>query len=113
MTPARLNAPQGAKVIADIAHKRNAADLIRIVIDWEGDTLFGQGNAAAIPIVYIYAAKYFPNINRTSYIEIPLDIEEAFNQSNFSNAVANDIVDYIIEQFEQKAYESQSMKGFN
>lgn len=113
MTPARLNAPQGAKAIADIAHQRNAADLLSVVIDWEGDELFGDGSPGAKPIVYIYAAKYFQNINRTAYIEIPLDMEEAFSQSNFSNLVAEELVQYIIEEFERKQYESQTMKGAN
>jgi hypothetical protein len=113
MTPARINAPQGARAIADVAMQRNAADLLRVVIDWEGEQLFGSDNPAAMPIVYIYAAKYFPNIDRTAYIEIPLDMEDAFSQSNFTSGLAQDIVDYIIEQFEQKAHESYSMKGNN
>lgn len=113
MTPARLSAPQGVRAIADIAYEVNAADYMVIAIDWDGTHLFGAGNEAAKPIIYIYAAKHFQNINRTAYIEIPLDIEEAFGQSNFSNLVATEIVQHIVEQFEIKAYESTHMKEMN
>lgn len=114
MTPARLNAPQGARAIADLAHNREVADYMIVVIDWDGSHLWEKEmQAVATPIMYIYAAKYFHNIGRAAYIEMPIDLEEAFGQSNFTSEVAEEIVQHIHEEFEKKAYESTHMKGTN
>lgn len=112
MTPARLNAPQGAKAIADLAHESGVVDYLSIVIDWDGSHFMGEQSFNK-PIIYIYAAKYFQNINRTAYIEIPLDMEEAFSQSNFNSVVAAELVQHIAEEFEKKLSESYHMKGIN
>lgn len=113
LTPARLNAPQGAKAIADLAYKYNVADYMMIAIDWDGTHFKWDKNFTPKPILYIYATKYFQNINRNAYIELPIDIEEAFGESNFTNTVAVELLQHIAEQFDIKAYESTNMNGAN
>lgn len=119
MTPARINAPQGAKVLADMLHDSGLVDMALVTLDWEGDFFWDTENNGPMPkelrkpVMFIYAAKYYQQVDKVAYIEMPIDVEDAFAQSNFSNDVALEIIDHIRLEFEQKLYESYHMKGAN
>lgn len=117
-TPARVNAPQGAKVLADMLHASGVCDRAILMIDWDGDSLWDTQSKGPMPkeikkpIFVVYADKYFSEVNRYAYIEIPIDIEDAFGQDNFSNTVAAELVDHIRKEFEYKYYQSDFVKEY-
>lgn len=71
MTPARLNAPQGARALADIMARENYADLCTISVDWVGDGF--------TPVLSVYTVKFLPEIAPENLQHFwPIDMEDAF-----------------------------------
>jgi len=74
MTPARINAPQGAKALADIMAEENYADMATISVDWEGDGL--------TPVLSILTVKFFPEYAPENLQHFwPIDMEDAFGSA--------------------------------
>lgn len=111
MTPARLNAPQGGRVIVDILAEEDFADACAIVIDWDGDIMWNTDTQGPMPqdlkkpVLYLFAHRYFPEIDRRAEIEIALDLDEAFGKDNFDNDVAHAIVNHLEDEFNKKRHE--------
>lgn len=98
-TAARLNAPQGAQVIADVLYDLDFCDDVLLTLDWER-------NALAIS-----AVKFYPDISRRADIDFVVDMEDAFKQDNFSREVAMGIVDHLLDEFHKKDDEAKQMVG--
>lgn len=78
MTPARLNAPQGARALADIMAEETYADLATISVDWEGDGL--------TPVLSILTVKFFPEYAPENLQHFwPIDMEDAFGADEKMN----------------------------
>jgi hypothetical protein len=98
-TAARLNAPQGAKVLADVLYDLDFCDDILLTLDWDKSVLA------------ISAGKAYPSIRRRADIEVILDMEEAFQQDNFSLATVTETIAYLRSEFEKKNDEAKAMEG--
>jgi hypothetical protein len=98
-TAARLNAPQGAQVLADVMHDLDFCDDVLLTLDWEK-------NALAVSAVKIY-----PDIRRRADIDFVVDMEDAFHQDNFSREIAMGIIDHLIDEFHKKDEEAKQMVG--
>ena len=71
MTQARLNAPQGAKALADIMANEDYADMCTISVDWEGDGM--------TPVLSLLTVKFFPEYAPENLQHFwPIDMEDAF-----------------------------------
>jgi len=78
MTPARLNAPQGARALADIMANEDYADLCTISVDWEGDGL--------TPVLSLLTVKFFPEYAPENLQHFwPIDMEDAFGSGGKAN----------------------------
>ncbi len=94
MTLARRNAPQGARVIADIFADESFIDIAIIKISWQGDGF--------TPALIIDTVKFFIEYGgRRLEHHWVLDLEDAFGYGNFSHEVAASIVDQIKLEFER------------
>lgn len=96
-TPARLNAPQGAKALADLMAEKDFADLCVITIDWEG------GIDGHTPVLMVFTVKWFIEYGgqRLEH-EWPIDLDEAFNKDNMDNGILRLMVQQLEEHFNQK-----------
>lgn len=95
-TPARLNAPQGAKALADLLADETFADLCDILIDWQGDGF--------TPALVINTFKWFPQYEgRRLQSQWILSLDDAFGIDNFDNALARQIVFSLREEFMEKS----------
>ena len=93
-TPARLNAPQGAKALADLLADKDFADLCVINIDWEGDGF--------TPVLNIVTVKWFVEYGgRRLEHNWPIDLEDAFGQDNMDNGILRSIVSQLEEHFHE------------
>ena len=99
LTPARMNAPQGARVLADVIHDLDFADYCLLVLDWEKNVLA------------VVATKRYPDIRRRADIDFIVDMDDAFTKDNFGLEVAKNIVDHLREEFEKKDAEAKAMEG--
>jgi hypothetical protein len=71
MTPARINAPQAAKALADLMSPEEYADIATLNLDWEGDGF--------TPVLSIHLVKWLPEIAPENLqIFWPIDMEDAF-----------------------------------
>lgn len=88
-TPARLNAPQGAKQLADIMAEIDTIDMGKIVLDWKGD--------GHTPVMTITAAKTYPGwAGKWLYLDPwHIDIDDAFNQDNMDNGILRQIAEEV------------------
>lgn len=78
MTPARLNAPQGAKALADIMANEDYADMATINVDWQGD--------GVTPVLSILTVKFFPEYAPENLQHFwPIDMEDAFGSGGKAN----------------------------
>ena len=78
MTPARLNAPQGARALADIMAEEDYADLATISVDWKGDGI--------TPVLSILTVKFFPEYAPENLQHFwPIDMEDAFGSDEKMN----------------------------
>jgi len=94
-TPARLNAPQGAKALADLLADKDFADLCVLNIDWDGDGF--------TPVLMVVAVKWFIEYGgQRLEMEWPIDIDEAFGRDNMNNGILRDIVLHMEEEFHAK-----------
>jgi hypothetical protein len=93
-TPARLNAPQGAKALADLLSEETFADLCTIDIDWEGD---GFTSAMVIRVV-----GWYPDWPGDALVMPPwiIDMEDAFDRDNMDNGILRLMVHQMKELFE-------------
>jgi hypothetical protein len=98
-TAARLNAPQGAQVIADVLYDQDFADDVLLTLDWERNALA------------INAVKGYPDIRRRADIEFVVDMNDAFQKDNFGRETAMAIVDHLVEEFHKKDDEAKQMVG--
>ena len=95
-TPARMNAPQGAKVIADLLADHDFADMSILTIDWEGDGF--------TPALIIDTVKWFPQFKgkRLEHHWV-VSLEDAFGVDNFDNELARQMVNELHIEFERMA----------
>ena len=93
-TPARLNAPQGAKALADLMAEEEFADLCVIELDWVGDGIK--------PVMVIYVAGWFRDWPGESLTLEPwvIDLQDAFGKDNMDGSVLRLIVYEIKAVFE-------------
>jgi hypothetical protein len=93
-TPARINAPQGAKALMDLLVEEDFADLCVIELDWVGD--------GVKPVMVIYLAGWFKDWPGESLTLEPwvIDLEDAFGRDNMDNGVLRLIVHSLRELFE-------------
>jgi hypothetical protein len=93
-TPARLNAPQGAKALADLLAEEDFADACVIELDWEGDGF--------TPAMIIYLAGWYRDWPGSALTLDPwvIDLEDAFGRDNMDNGVLRLIVHTLRELFE-------------
>jgi hypothetical protein len=98
-TAAKLNAPQGAKVLADVLVDMNFAEHCLLVLDWEKGALV------------VSCAKRYPDIGRRADIDFALDMEDAFQQDNFSRDIAIEMMDHLRSEFQRKDDEAKRMEG--
>ena len=97
-TPARHNAPQGAKVLVDMMSLIDWIDYGRVTIDWTGD--------GVTPVLIVEASKMFPHGSITME-PWPIDIEEAFGQDNMTNGILQDIVYHVEEAIRDAMLQAQ------
>lgn len=93
-TPARLNAPQGAKALADLLAEKDFADLCVINIDWEGDGF--------TPVLNVFTVKWFVEYGgqRLEH-EWPIDLEDAFGLDNMDHNILRHIVMQLEDHFNE------------
>lgn len=92
-TAARLNAPQGAKALADLMAEEEFADLCVINIDWE-----------SIPpaMVVDIIGWYKDWAGEPLKLQWPIEIEDAFGQDNMDSGILRLIVESCREEFNSK-----------
>jgi hypothetical protein len=96
MTPARINAPQGARLLADILAAEDFADMAVINLDWEGDGF--------TPVLVIDTIKWFPQYDgRRLESSWRLDMDDAFGADNFDGGVARQMVHDLRELFLERS----------
>jgi hypothetical protein len=98
-TAARLNAPQGAKVIADALADKDFAQHAVLVLDWEKGVLA------------IAMAKRYPDIGRRADIDFVVDMEDAFTRDQFGLETVMEIIDHLESEFRKKDEEAKLMVG--
>lgn len=93
-TPARLNAPQGARALADLLSEEEFADFCTIDLDWEGDGF--------TPAMIIRVAGWYRDWPGQALMSEPwiISIEDAFGQDNMDNGVLRLMVSELRELFE-------------
>lgn len=103
-TPARLNAPQGAKALADLLAPEDFADLCVINIDWEGDGM--------TPVLSIFTAKWFIEYNgqRLEH-EWNIDLEDAFGMGNMDNSTLRLMVSELRDHFNQQTEARRTLEA--
>lgn len=94
-TPARLNAPQGASALTDMAAEQDWADMMVVTLDWEGDGF--------TPVMVVETFKWFIEYGgaRLSHQWI-IDMEDAFGADNMDNSTLRLIIASIREEFERQ-----------
>ena len=93
-TPARLNAPQGAKALADILADKDFADLCVLTIDWEGDGFTS--------VLSILTVKWFIEYGGQRLEHVwPIDLEDAFGLGNMDRGILLQIAHDLEEHFEE------------
>lgn len=98
-TAARINAPQGAKVLADVLHDMDFADHCLLTLDWDKGALV------------VSCAKRYPDIGRRADIDFALDMEDAFSRDEFGKDVAIEMMDHLRSEFRKKDDEAKAMEG--
>lgn len=98
-TAARLNAPQGAQVLADVMYEMDFADDCLITLDWDKSA------------VVVSAVKYYPDIKRRADIDFALDMEDAFQRDEFGKDIALEMMDHLRTTFREKDEEAKKMVG--
>lgn len=97
-TPARMNAPQGARALADLLSEEDYCDLCILTIDWEGDGF--------TPVLTVFAVKwYIKGGGVRLQVEWNIDIDDAFEQDNMDNGILRQIVYDLGEFIHQKEEE--------
>jgi hypothetical protein len=93
-TPARFNAPEGAKAFADIMAERDFADMCIINIDWDGD--------GHTPVMMVVTIKWFPEYGgqRLEH-EWPVDLDDAFGQDNMDQGILRSMANQLEEHFNE------------
>jgi len=93
-TQARLNAPAGAKALADLLWEEDFADMCIITVDWIGDGI--------TPVLTIFTVRWFPEYSgaRLEH-EWNVSIEDAFGLDNMDNSTLRQMVVDLRELFEQ------------
>lgn len=97
-TPARINAPQGARVLVDLMSQVDWIDYGRVTLDWIGDGI--------TPVMIVEASKVFPHGSITMK-PWPIDIEDAFGLDNMTNGTLQDIVYHVEEAIRDAMLEAQ------
>jgi hypothetical protein len=104
-TPSRLNAPQGAKALADMMAEEDFADMCIITLDWEGDGI--------TPVLAIEVFKWFVGDppRRLSVGPWNIDMDDAFGADNMENAVLRLMVSDLRDLFHQETDGYNRRKG--
>lgn len=91
-TSARINAPQGAKALADLLADEDFADMAILTIDWDGDGFTS--------VLTIYTVKWYIEYSgqRLEH-EWNVDIEDAFGQDNMTNGTLRQMVEDLRDEF--------------
>lgn len=98
-TAARLNAPQGAQVLADVLYDMDFADDCLLTLDWDKGALV------------VSCAKAYPDIQRRADIDFALDMEQAFTRDEFGKDIAIEMMDHLRTEFRKKDDEAKAMRG--
>lgn len=94
-TVASINAPQGAKALADLMAPEDFADLCVINLDWVGDGF--------TPVMMITTVKWFLEYGGQRLEHSwPIDMEDAFGYDNMNNETLRLIVIQLREHFYQQ-----------
>lgn len=94
LTPARMNAPQGAKALADMLAPLDFADLAILTLDWEGDGF--------TPAFVVECTKWVPKYSPSNLQLEPwvIDMEDAFGVGNMTNSTLQEMVSSMREAME-------------
>jgi hypothetical protein len=113
LTPARMNAPQGARALADALYNADFADLCSLVVDWDGTYLAPDDMPVDIrqPALVIMASKWYPAIKKRADIFVRLDMEDAFARDNFGSDAIVEIIEHLVTEFQRKDEEASRMGG--
>lgn len=85
-TPGRLNAPQGARALADLLAEEDFADMCVLTLDWEGDGF--------TPAFVIETFKWVIQLKGARLsTEWVIDLDDAFGQDNMSHSILRGIVE--------------------
>lgn len=95
-TPARLNAPAGAKALADLLSIEDWADFAILTIDYEGDGF--------TPAFVMKVVKWFPE-HKGRYLSADwvIDLDDAFGVDNFDQALSKQMVFELKQLMEERA----------
>lgn len=84
-TAGRLNAPQGAKALADLLAEETFADMAVLTIDWDGDGF----TPAFVIETFKWVIELKGKMLRTEWI---IDLDDAFGLDNMTNALLRSMV---------------------
>jgi hypothetical protein len=108
MTRARKDAPQAAKMAAEILGQRRLGELATVVLDW--DDQMGQQHADIIkPIIYMSVSRRFPEIGATGAwltVESRIDVDNVFLADVMTRSILEDLIDELGEKLSTTALEA-------
>ena len=103
-TPARLNAPQGAKALADLLAPEEFADLCVITLDWEGDGI--------TPAMIITTVRWFIEYGGQRLEHVwPIEMEDAFGLDNMDNSMLRNIVQQLRDHFNEQVEARKTLEA--
>lgn len=84
-TPGRINAPQGAKALADLLADEDFADLCVLTLDWDGDGF--------TPAFVVETFKWVIELKgQRLTLEWVIDLDDAFGQDLMTHSILRGIV---------------------
>lgn len=94
-TPARINAPQGAKALADLLAVESFADMAILTIDYDGDGI--------TPAFVVKVVKWFPQFDgRILQADWVMSLDDLFGVDNFNGDLSRQIVFEVKQLMEEK-----------
>jgi len=105
MSPARMFAPQGARIMAETLGHFTFADDAIVVLDWSNETL-RQPPEAHKPVVFIVTSKMVDG--KRLDVEVRLDVEDTFGRDTISG---EDFVTIIKSMEDKMLYEIERYKN--
>jgi hypothetical protein len=90
-TKARMFAPQGAKVFAELFEQQNFAEAAMIIIDWTNELKL-QPVEAAKPVLIMRIANHYQDLEETLTVESRIDIDDVFGGEAIDRSLMVDLV---------------------